>query len=295
MPQLYSKAHSTLLFFTLSLGARTLYKAEEQVEFINKFVKMIASHEEELKDHLNDFNIKLNNPISLSLKAVAEVFPLASDLHFKLLINKTNIPFIISDNPVVFYNQFLENIKKYGSNISIAVKGLQFFLPISPNHVLIFYDQTVYKIGKAKSRLVEVNNPDDISAINGLQYINSNITLYFNDGISQKDISAIKKNFNKYRSLNKVNLKEYSEVENDSDFQKSLLHMYKEDICCKLSLSFIKILKKAKKYDLGKKVVHIRNEKLLSVYNEFKSLKDKKLYKASEFNKFLFDKIKSET
>ena len=208
LPPFHSKAHSTILFFTLSLGARTLFKAKEQVEFINKFVKKIASHEQGLKGHLNDFDIKVNNPISLSLKAVAETFPLASDLHFKLIINKTDLPFVISDNPVVFYNQFLEERKKYGSNIGIAVKGLQIFLPISPNHILKFYDHTVYKIGSSKSNLVEVNNPDDISTINGLQYLNANITLYFNDRISQKDISAIKTKFNKYRSVNKVNIKE---------------------------------------------------------------------------------------
>lgn len=291
LPLFNTPEHSAIIFFTLSLGARTLYKAEQQVEIINKLMKSIGSMDPELKDHVNKFEIKIDNPTALSLKAVATSLPLATDLKYKLLLNKTEIPFLISDNPVVYYNNFLENKKKIGSNIGTAVKGLQIFLPISPFHQMIFYDSEVYKIGSGKRIIIEIQKDDDIMSLNGLQYLNANINLFFNNEFHSSNIEILNNMFGKHRRSIKANLAEYTEVNSQKEIPNVLLQFYAEDIKCGLNLSFIKILKKAKDYELGNKLVHLRNEKLFKLQREFSDLVNQQKYKAADFNDFLIDKI----
>jgi len=295
LPLQNTSKHSVILYFTLTLGARTLYKADEQVELINKLMKKIASLDPKLKDHLDDFEIKVENPLSMTLKAVATSLPLAVDLKYKLLVNKTKTPFVISDNPVVYYNNFLEDRKKIGSNIGIAVKGLQIFLPISPLHLIIFYDSSVYKVNGAKRNIFEVENDNEILSLNGLQYINANLNIYYNDKLSSVNLKNLKNSYDKRRRSRKTNLSEYREVNTTKEVPNVLLQFFAEDIKCKLDLSFFKILKKAKDYDLGNKVVHLRNENLVRIHREFSDMVDKKMYKPTEFNSFILDKFKNAT
>ena len=295
LPTYNSSDHSTLLFFTLTLGARTLYKADEQADLLKNLMKKIASLDPKLKDHLDEFEIKVENPLGYSLKAVATSLPLAVDLRYKLIVNKTKIPFIISDNPVVYYNNFLEGRKKIGSNIGIAVKGLQIFMPISPMHQIIFYDQNVYKVNGARKSIFEIVNDADVLNLNGLQFLNANINIYYNEHFLSENKAEILKYYGKYRRTRKINLSEYTEVNSDKDIPNVLIQSFAEDLRCNLNLSFIKILKKAKAYELGNKLVHLRNENLVRVHREFADLVDHKKYKPTDFNEFLKDKFKNAT
>lgn len=150
IPENFSEEHEILLVFLLSLSSRTLYNAEEVNEFANKIAKNIASHHPKLKDHLDEFEVSYENPILIMLEALVGSFPIISDLRMKLLHNKTELSFIISDNPVVFYNQFLEERNPQDPNIGLATKGLEIFLPLSPQQILILYDHNVYKVGSSK-------------------------------------------------------------------------------------------------------------------------------------------------
>jgi len=58
------------------------------------------------------------------------------------------------------------------------------------------------------------------------------------------------------------------------------------------STSFISITKKAKKYDLGNKAVHMRNMALVEIHREFMDAVNKGRYKPNQFKSFLDDKQK---
>ena len=91
------------------------------------------------------------------------------DLSLKILRSPTPNTFICSDNPVVFYNQLLEDNSPY-SHCGVASKGLQIFVPISPRVTLIFYDKDVYQVGSSNDREILVLRTDDADQLNGLQY-----------------------------------------------------------------------------------------------------------------------------
>ena len=75
---------------------------------------------------------KLNAPAT-AMWGTLESLHVVHDLCCKLLCNRTEVPFVISDDPAVRYNQFLEEQGWTRMYIGIALRGFQLFLPLSPN------------------------------------------------------------------------------------------------------------------------------------------------------------------
>jgi len=95
-------------------------------------MKMMMSHDERFAPYLNQVRLKLNNGAVQTLSTAGRAIPLTIDLHYKLLHNRTNIPFIISDHPVGKYNQFMERRNIDMGCTGFASRGLQnHLLPIS--------------------------------------------------------------------------------------------------------------------------------------------------------------------
>jgi len=286
LPGLKSHDHITLLAFTVFLKSRTLYSAEEHQEMVEKLIKTIYSKDSRLKNHLNNFRIIVNGPTRLALRSVAQCLPIALDLYYKLLINQTNISFITSDNPVIYYNQFMELKKAFASGTGLACKGLEIFLPLSPRHYIIFFDRDVYKIGLKKDIYVMISDQKDVISLNELQCMSAYENLYFNQDISQYEIIKLIHKAERYRRKTKADVDEYIGP-TDEEGTHFLIRTHRAEIKCRLNLGFIKILKKAKHYELGNRVLHVRSEQNYQIFVEFLELVDQGHYQISDFPIFL--------
>jgi hypothetical protein len=289
LPKVDSKDHQMLLLFTIVLFGRTVYTAEMISEAVGKYKKTVSSIDSNaLSESERNIDLTLTDAVQESLNIVVSRFPLMRDLWWKLIINETKQPFITSDHPVVLYNQFLEPRKTCGSNVGLASKGLEIFLPLSPKFTLILFDKDVYKVGTRNQTSVKVDSLDDITALNLLQCINANKNIYFNEDFSEDEIQKLLISAEPYRRQTKANWDQYStKVENEN--QKILLHLYGSDVKCSLKLSFISLVEKAKSYTLGQKVTHLRNEPLYHLYIKFLELVDQGLYNPSDFYEFMND------
>lgn len=286
VPSEESEDHSRFLAFVISLSKRTPHQIEQLNEFADKFVKAVLSKESSAPPGMDNLRFVMKNPIKVALCNAALSLPLALDLSLKVIINKTQEPFITSDHPVVFYNQFLEPRKKHGSNTGLACKGLEIFFPISPRHLLILFDRDVYKVGNKNNAVIDVNDVADVKALNLLQCINLNENLYFNQEISEAQIRHLTNYAIRRRRETKVNIDEYKGAQTDEEM-RFLLHTYGSDVKCSLSLSFIHLLKKAKQYTLGDKILHVRDLSIFRLHKQFVEHVKKGRYRASEFSKFL--------
>jgi len=287
LPLVDSRDHQMLLMFIIVLSGRTVYAAEMIDEVVEKYKETVSSIDSNaLPESERNIDLTLTDAIQVSLKIVVSYFPIVRDLCWKLIINETEQPFITSDHPVVLYNQFLEPRKTYGSNVGLACKGLEIFLPLSPKFTLILFDKNVYRVGTRNKTRIKVDSPADIAALNLLQYINANKNIYFNEDFSEKQVQELLNSANRYRRETKANWDKYpSKVENET--KNILLHLYGSDVKCSLKLSFISITKKAKSYILGQKVTHVRNEQLCRLHEKFLELVDKGLCDPGNFYGFV--------
>ena len=262
LPEYGSDEHFNLLTFVLFLHSRTEYIGTQMNEMIDKLSKRILIEQPEFKSEIDNFEIKLNKAANFVLGVVALMVPLGKDLKYKLLLNKTTDFFVTSDHPVVKYNQFLESKEAPWGITGLQSKGLQIFLPIKPELILLLYDSNIYKVGNKKRKVVRIDKRDDVKSLNILQFINAHNNIYFNNQVREEYISELNKESEKYQRESKTNVKKYYSTRG-KDF---LLHIYDEDIRMNFELSIITFTKLAKKYKLGNRVEHIRKPELTKKY-----------------------------
>ncbi len=164
---------------------KTLLSLDPKVD-TTKFVPEIT-HEDAIKMVLSNLSHVVENML---------------DLDYKLLINKTETPFISSDFPIVKYNQFLESLKWEHGKTGYGNTGLQIFIPLNSELSIVFYDSMIYKVGFKKQQHHEIHNIDDVDSLNVLQIINCFETIYFNELASEHYIRKLINQSKRFKRAN---------------------------------------------------------------------------------------------
>lgn len=292
-PLMKSAGHHALLVHTLFQFSRTKHAASAHDEMIEKLLKNIFEKEQTIPaEELAKVRIGFKNSIALALKTTAECIPIAYDLKYKVLRNTTSLQFLMSDNPVVFYNTCYER-SRFGSHTGLAAKGFQILLPLSPRHLLIFYDGATYKIGEKKKLVVDVVAINDIRQMNDLQWLNSLENIYFHRDFSRAELESARRKNEGRQNSEKAVLNEYPQGEHPSGTSSSILHMHRPDHKIALSLQCVRPLWKAPDTELNAIPKLLRNPILCRLHEEFLQLVSANKYKASEFSKFINNKANS--
>jgi hypothetical protein len=206
LPKYESDNQLKMLHFLLILDIRNPVRFDG----LNKFEKLIQDTNSSVTgkklptDLISAFKLlQSDEGKKIMLINSVKIVPDLIDLKYKLIKNCTNIPFIISDNPLVIYNQFLEKRKwNIVSQRGYGSIGLQMFLPINENYMLAIFDSDVYKIGNKKERIVVINEVESINQLNLLQFLNSTDTIKFNQRASEHYIRTL---FEKSKHFKKAN------------------------------------------------------------------------------------------
>jgi hypothetical protein len=182
------------------------------------------------------------------------------DLDIKIFFNNTTIPFLISDNPVVKYNQYLEKRRYPGGNSGYASTGLQIFIPIDPKLLLVFYDPWAYKIGPRKHSIISIDDPIEIFQLNLLQFVNCDKIIFFNHQMQEYQIQKLFEASTRIKKANLPITKEYPLMVHKEDkiSRENVIVMTTTNCETKLNLNTIKETSQGKSYKLDNKAVHMR-------------------------------------
>ncbi|MDU0458979.1 MAG: DUF4238 domain-containing protein [Geobacteraceae bacterium] len=293
IPSSFTSDHVTLSFFINIQSARTQGTADEYDEMTDRFAKhlFLRSRPEGITaEDIAKVKISLTNAVGESLRNAVQLYPLLLDLDLVLLLNVTNEAFITSDNPVVMYNQLLEE-RSFASNTGIQSVGLQIFFPLSPSCMILLLDRSVYGFGRRNQRVIQINKVGDVEQLNNLQFLAAVENIYFHQQTG--DTGEISRGFRRVKRLrrpHKTNL--HSQVEKLSDTkEKELIGMYREDIRCDLKLSFIKLMPKAKqiKEDVMYRIA-CRDQGLVDEFHRFGKLVKRGYYGTADFLKYLAER-----
>lgn len=248
--KLSEKDNKTLYVFTMLQQGRTMGQARLFQDLIDQITKIPMRKEIELKvksgdadfvdmtdDIINNISVRLRNPALTALGIQTQLIDMCIDLSQKVLINKTNVSFVTSDNPVAFYDQFIERM---GEDVyALGSRGLQIFFPMNPQVALFYYDPKCYKVGCRKKNYVEVVEEKDIFQLNKLTASNAESVIYFKSGsINKIEIEKLVKCHESYSPKKKV--VEIPEIKTTNN--SVIIGSHKNCVFCKLSLSFIKEL-----------------------------------------------------
>lgn len=277
------------LLFTLLQEGRTVYAVEAMEEFIDRFYKHAFVERVAAEGiDIEDYTVGLRDPAAYAAGVNLRSYPVALDLDIKLLKNKTKSQFIISDNPVVLYNQ-LFRFRNYGSNTGFACKGLQIFIPVSPSQILMFFDSDVYGVGPNQKSYVEITQEKDVHQLNMLQMCSAYQNAYFEN--SSENIEALSKKAEPFRRTTKTQMDVFPEP-HAQERRRELVVSSREDIRCNFAVSFIRLRKSAKSWrrEFLKKrqqpAVVLRNEELASAAREFTKEVEEGSYEPADFLTF---------
>ena len=246
LPSLFTPAHVVLVLYVVMQHGRTEYSADLINEMYDEGMRHF--YREKAKSEgidIDQYRISMKNAAEYSLGMSVQCYPLLLDLHYKLLINKTNVDFVTSDNPVVLYNQ-LFSFRQGPSNVGLTQKGLQLFLPVGPKGLLIFYDRDVYSIGKRHHPIVDVTLDQDVYELNTLQMCSALNCVYFKDNAF--NIEALYRKASPYRTEKIVTFDAYPGKKTGKG-QEHLLATSRVDVRTNLNLSFSTTYKKCKKME----------------------------------------------
>lgn len=248
-PTELSAEHQLLIFYMVTQHARTVYAGEEYEENYDKMMRYLLRltlPQEGVKcEDLDKVRFVPSDPIGKVLVTTIRKYPLLLDLRGVVLSNRTGSGFITSDNPVVLYNQLLED-RRFAGNTGFQSVGLQVYFPVSADIAVLYYDRDVYGVGRRNPSTIFVESLLDVQQLNALQFLNAAENVYFDH--RRNDAHEVSREFDSLRGrrrIRKMNLISQDESPIKPDETKNLVGCFREEVRNDLRLSFLNTLKRA--------------------------------------------------
>ena len=263
LPEKFSEDHVGLIGFVVSLSLRTQYQADSVNENADALFKAAFKDDPQVKGEIDHLVIRNDGAPALALSSLENCVIVSLDLDYKLLANKTNHKFITSDNPVIKCNQFYGYRDSLRGHLGFASAGLQLLLSIDPDTCLLLYDRDTYGVGAKKQSIVQLCDLKDVDAINTFEYLNAYKSLYFNNEVTEAYIRNIADREKAHRRKLKPEIVEYKALDPSPGSEQSIIQLCQPVIKQDLRLSFVRILKKAKKIGVHPGSLDLREPELV--------------------------------
>jgi hypothetical protein len=170
----------------------------------------------------------------IALSNFAYVQQFFAGLSCKLLVNTTAHSFVTSDKPAFKYNLYCEPVRDTGI-LGVSQSGFMLFIPLSPRHLVVFYDGEAYKCSPTHQTVTIVNLPDDVQQLNKMQVINADCNLLFSNWAERDDITKLAHNAAVLRKQKEVVVREL--IPADGRDGNGILHQFERTAMLRLKLS----------------------------------------------------------
>lgn len=128
-------------------------------------------------DGIDLTKIRVGNtyPAAMPMEVAIQGYGYLNSLERCLLINRSEVPFLCSDNPVIFYNSQRSHFQEEGV-IGLDSSGLQVFYPIDHRRSIYLYDESIYS--RPSNTGVRIIRKEDAINIGIVQYMWSDRNIY---------------------------------------------------------------------------------------------------------------------
>jgi hypothetical protein len=165
---------STLLRFWLLQHLRTEAASLRSVE-------MAASITEGLELPSEEFVLGIKKAVQIAMEAFFSSKTEMDDLKICLIRNRSNIPFVTSDDPAILTNRwYFSNRGRHHSSFGMQSSGALIMLPLSPEVLCLGYDGDVYSVPR-EGTWVDARSDRDIAAFNEHQFLNCRANIFLRE------------------------------------------------------------------------------------------------------------------
>lgn len=239
-PKPESLEHDVLISFTAFQLVRTLAARADATSMSEAFHTAVFDGPGPA-----DAQITRDEALAIMLGAGPEMFKAMRDLSIALVRSDAH-QFVASDNPAFKYNTYCEGVDHFGVT-GAKSRGLQVFLPLGPQVLLLLYDASVYKIGSWRNRKVVSATYEDVRTLNKMQFMSAQENVYFGNWsmVTSCHDLADSVAILKATAGPKV-IKAY----NTADERDVLLHQFWPMPQLEVQLSFVRIRRNARRVEL---------------------------------------------
>lgn len=264
---------------------RTFGAAEEADALADGLAKRILAAGRDFdEEDLENIHISLTKPQFLNLYQAASLQPLLLDLEVKFLISEKDLGLIVSDHPVVQANHWAEHhpdFRGFSGTHGIALRGLQWFLPLSPKVCLAIYDPGTYCYGSPKRRTCTIGL-HDIRLLNTLQALNAQECIYFDPEATPTDeLERVQRERHQYGPPRKYDFSEGKLVQPDGS-TGDLVRFTGSRPRLGRKFSFAQITDKSRYPRYDRIVLPVRSEELFALMKEWSATLDEKVEQAAK-------------
>lgn len=135
-----------------------------------------------------------SQPVLDNLQVTTALAPLMCDLEDVLLVNETAFGFAISDIGIITHNEWTTGVRGMGTD-GLACRGLMLLLPLSPRHLLMKYDASVYSAEGALDRSIRIRDESEVRSLNHISLAFAERSIYFDgDASTREGLEKLAKN-----------------------------------------------------------------------------------------------------
>lgn len=128
-----------------------------------------------------EFSLSIKEAVQIACRTFVDAMHILDDLKFCVIKNKTDVPFITSDNPAVLTNKWrLDKDRSAGLSFGMRSAGALVVLPLTPRLLFLGYDGDVYSVPN-ESGIVVIKNSRDAIALNRHQFLQCVANVYVHD------------------------------------------------------------------------------------------------------------------
>lgn len=238
LPDKLSFEWQEILIFMALQSSRTQLSGRESDEMSDYYFKLMHQYEAKKAGvDLTKFRIGSQFPAALPMQLSMQAYPALNALDRCLLINKSRMPFLTSDNPVVHYNSRFSTIDRLGI-IGLTSEGLQIFYAISPFLMIMLFDPSSYR--RPSNAYTKVLRETDVIQLNILQYLWSGEVVFWQDAKIDSSIREISRHCKPFLPYERSVTRESDHIDLDGDKKGSLLHSYRAHAPLETRFRFIK-------------------------------------------------------
>lgn len=262
LPEKNSKEHVDLLKFV----ALTHLRNPVLIENAKDLIKTVLLEAKELDANVDvtKFLLELehDDAITMALSELPNVVRNMVDLEYKFLINRTKLPFITSDFPVLKYNQFLEMKKWVHGKTAYGNTGLQIIVPLNDELAIMFYDSRIYNVGGKMKNYLGITKEKDVRQLNVLQLLNCFEHVYFNEKMHESEIRELSTMASNFIRPNIIQSTSHYLFDGKTPYQprkENLIITGNTDLEIKLKIDGIRISSVGKNEKLSSSVAQLRS------------------------------------
>jgi hypothetical protein len=268
-----------------------------EVNFLSDKLAKLVLYNRINPDVLTKIDISVENAPAQNISLSLTMSPILFDMKHFLVINKTRIPFVVSDNPVLHTNWFCHARMPGRPSGGTARSGLQVFMPLTPRYGVLLHDQSVYNANCCGHTLTV--NEKDVLLLNELQFLNALENVYFSAAMQEEIMlsccTAERGNLDaaQFRRFDKVEQGTYVQTDKSvfdppsKGVIEELIHFKVNELQKDMRLSCIKLRSKPRFYDNKSLGSPQRDPIWTGIVNEFVSYFEKQHLKMEDFWRFV--------